>query len=238
VPNSIPNLAMNSAVIQRGSENVVMPILLGLEGQGTYGAMPAFGGALDDREIADVTNFVRTSWTNTADASTTPAMVRAMRNGVPVGLGTTEAARDLGCSKIGDGTVPDTTATADMVTIASWTQGGNAQNAILALASRAKRDNPDATPADVLRTVVAAYCPVVANTPRIGQAEKRRRLAQFAVQAGQQVALVYPASAREVLVSAEVSPDMADSVNAAAQAAHMSTQAWIASQLQKVIPKQ
>ncbi len=237
VANSIPMLARNSVVIQRGSEDVIMPILVGLEGQGTYGAMPAFGGALNDREVADVVNYVRTTWGNTTDASTTPAIVATARADAPTGLGGSPPARALGCGKIGDGTVPDTMATEDEVSIASWAAEGNAQNAILALANRAKRDNPDATPADVLRTIVAAYCPVVANTPRIGEAEKRQRLADFAVQAGRQVAVIYPQSTQKVLVSAVVTPDMADTINQAAQSAHMTTQAWIATQLQKVAPK-
>ncbi len=238
VNDAIPNLAQNSVVIQRGSEDVIMPILVGLEGQGSYGAMPAFGGALSDRDIADVVNYVRTNWRNTTDASTTAATVAAIRADAPTGLGGSVEARRLGCGKIGDGTVPDTIATEDEVAIASWVAGGNAQNAILALAARAKRDNPSATPADVLATIVAAYCPVLANTPRIDAAEKRRRLADFAVQAGQQVALIYPQSTREVLVSAVVTPDMADTINQAAQSAHMTTQAWIATQLQKIAPKQ
>ena len=238
VSGAIPMLAKNSVVLQRGGEDVVMPILVGLEGQGSYGAMPAFGGALDDREIADVVNYVRTSWGNTTDASVKPGAVGAIRADAPTGMGGSVEARRLGCGKIGEGTVPDTLASEDEVTIASWAAEGNAQNAILALTNRAKRDNPDATPADVVRTIVAAYCPVVANTPRIDQAEKRHRLADFAVQAGEQVALIYPQSTEKVLVSAAVTPDMADTINQAASAAHMSTQAWLAAQLQKVAPKQ
>ncbi len=238
VANSIPMLASNSVVIQRGPEDAARPIRGGLAGLGTSGARPSFGGALDDREVADVVNYVRTEWGNTSDASATPASIAAIRAGAATGLGGSPAARALGCGKIGEGTVPDTIATEDEVSIASWAADGNAQNAILALANRAKRDNQDATPADVLRTIVAAACPVIASTPRIGEAEKRRRLADFAVQAGRQVALIFPQSARKILVSAVVSPDMADTINQAAQSAHMTTQAWIASQLQKIAPKQ
>jgi hypothetical protein len=236
--NAIPNLAANPVVIQRGSEDVIMPVLVGLEGQGSYGAMPAFGGALDDREVADLVNYVRTAWNNTADASTTPAEVGAIRAAAPMGLGGTVDARRLGCGKVGDGTVPDTIATEDEAAIASWAENGNAQNAILALAQRAKHDNPDATPADLVRTIVAAYCPVVANLSRLTDAEKRRQLADFAVQAGRQVAQIDPPSAEKVLVSAAVDPGLANTIDQAAQSAHMTAQAWMVQQLQKAAPKQ
>ena len=88
-----------------------------------------------------------------------------------------------------------------------------------------------------MRTIVAAYCPVIANHTMIDDVEKRRRLALFAVQAGQQVAELYPQATRKVMVSAEIAPEMADSISQAAQSAHMSMQAWIASQLQKAAPK-
>ena len=214
-----------------------MPILVGLEGQGSYGAMPSFGGALNDQEVADVVNYVRTSWGNTTPASLKAGAVDAIRATAPTGLGGSVAARALGCGKIGDGTVPDTMATEDEVSIASWAAEGNAQNAITALTERAKRDNPDATPADIVRTIVAAYCPVIANHTMIDEAEKRRRLALFAVQAGQQVAELYPQATRKVMVSAEIAPEMADSISQAAQSAHMTMQAWIASQLQKAAPR-
>ncbi len=233
VPNAIPSLVANGALTQPVSDDIIMPVLIGQQGQGTYGAMPAFGGALDDEQVADLANYVRTAFGNTTDASTTAANVRADRLQAPVGLGGSVAARRLGCAPIGESTVPGAVASADEVTVASWADQGREGDAIAAIATRARADNPDATAADVARVVTAAYCPVVANAPGLDDAGKRARLRAFAGRAGVAIAPLFPPAGSNVLVTASLPAATANAVADAANAAHLPVGAFMARQAEQ-----
>ena len=41
--------------------------------------MPAFKDRLTDQQVAEIANYIRTSWGNTAQPNVTPAMVATMR---------------------------------------------------------------------------------------------------------------------------------------------------------------
>ena len=233
VARAIPSLVANGALTQPVSDDIIMPVLIGQQGQGSYGAMPAFGGALDDRQIADLANYVRTAFGNTTDASTTAAAVRADRIQAPVGLGGSLAARRLGCAPIGESTVPGAAATEDEVTIASWAEHGREGDAIAALAARARADNPDATAADVARVVTAAYCPVVANAPGLDDGTRRDRLRAFAGRAGLAIAPLFPPSGSDVLMTASLPVATANAVADAAGAAHLPVGAFVARQIEQ-----
>ncbi len=233
VANAIPSLAANGVVMQPASDDVIMPVLIGQQGQGSYGAMPAFGGALDDQQVADLVNYVRTAFGNTADASTTGAMVRTERIAAPTGLGGSLAARRLGCAPIGDSTVPGAVASEEDVTIAGWIDHGLASDAISALASRTRADNPEATAADVVRVVTAAYCPVVANDPALSDRGRRAKLRDFAGRAGGAVASMFPPEGSEIVVSAVVPTGTASAMADAASAAHLPITAYLAKQMEQ-----
>ena len=76
--DSVPNLAGNGAVTAKGAEHVVRAILGGLPAQETYGPMPGFATVLSTQQIADVANYVRTSWGNGAPANATQEMVASL----------------------------------------------------------------------------------------------------------------------------------------------------------------
>ena len=44
-----------------------------------YIAMPSFKDTLTDEQVADIANYIRTSWGNGAQPNATPAMVAKMR---------------------------------------------------------------------------------------------------------------------------------------------------------------
>jgi hypothetical protein len=41
--------------------------------------MPAFASRLNDQEILDIANYVRSSWGNAANPNTTPSLVKNIR---------------------------------------------------------------------------------------------------------------------------------------------------------------
>ena len=79
IPGVFPPLAGNGAVIAPDPANIIKVVLNGLPQRGSYIPMPALGGQLDDQQIADIANYVRTSWGNGAAPNSTAAMVARLR---------------------------------------------------------------------------------------------------------------------------------------------------------------
>ncbi len=231
VAGSIPNLAGNDAIRAHDPTDAIMPMLAGLEGQGNYGAMPRFGGALSDQDVADIANYIRVSWNNDSPANASPSVVRAIRAGAPAGIGGSVAARDFGCPKIGDSTVPGTLATEQQVATLATADRSNLQNGITRVIAMVKQDNPDATSSDVVTALNAAYCPVVALRSDISEAQKRSELIAFSNTVGQQFARTNPSGVSKVLVSAQLTPDAVAQINQAAASAGLTPSAFIARQL-------
>jgi mono/diheme cytochrome c family protein len=109
IAGAIPSLSGNAAVTAPAPNDVIMAILGGLAGNGSYGSMPSFAAVLDDREVAAVANYVRTAWANQSAANATPAFVASLRGESTVSSPGTEAAVGFGCPKI-----PVTTGTATL----------------------------------------------------------------------------------------------------------------------------
>lgn len=74
-----PPLAGNGAVIAPDPANIIKVVLNGLPQRGAYIPMPALGGQLSDQQIADIANYVRTSWGNSAQPNSTAALVARLR---------------------------------------------------------------------------------------------------------------------------------------------------------------
>jgi mono/diheme cytochrome c family protein len=79
MPNVFPPLAGNGAVLAPDPADVLKVVLLGVPPQGKYVPMPPFAGVLNDEQIAQIANYVRSSWGNQASAGVTPAMVARLR---------------------------------------------------------------------------------------------------------------------------------------------------------------
>jgi mono/diheme cytochrome c family protein len=78
-PGSIPALAGNSTITAKGPENVIRVILQGHIATGTFAPMPGFAENLSDQEIADVTDYVRNSWSNAAPVISKTGLVGDIR---------------------------------------------------------------------------------------------------------------------------------------------------------------
>jgi mono/diheme cytochrome c family protein len=74
-----PPLAGNGAVVAPDPANVVKVVLEGVPAQGRYTPMPGFAAQLGDQQIADLSNYLRTSWGNAAAPNTTAAAVARLR---------------------------------------------------------------------------------------------------------------------------------------------------------------
>jgi mono/diheme cytochrome c family protein len=74
-----PQLAGNGVVLASDPANIFKVVLGGIPALGKYTAMPSFASQLDDQQIADIANYVRTSWGNTAAPDATASMVAKLR---------------------------------------------------------------------------------------------------------------------------------------------------------------
>jgi mono/diheme cytochrome c family protein len=180
IAGAVPPLAGNPAVTPAEPYNVIMAVLAGLPANGTYSAMPSFAGRLSDHDIAELANYVRTSWGNRAAANATWNMVAAWRAVAAIPDYGTQAAAAFKCPEVGGapGTPgPDPRAVADL---AAMIGAGDLRVADLVAAYR--RDVPEAGAAEVVNGLMAAYCPVIAASaaPTYRKFAEMRRFAREA----------------------------------------------------------
>jgi mono/diheme cytochrome c family protein len=83
MPGIFPPLVANGAVIAPDPGNVLQAVLNGIPMQNGYVAMPSFASQLTNQQIADVANYVRTSWGNQAVPNATAADVARLRAAMP-----------------------------------------------------------------------------------------------------------------------------------------------------------
>jgi mono/diheme cytochrome c family protein len=78
-PGVFPPLVGNGVVLASDPADILKVILLGIPPQGGRVPMPSFAGGMSDQQIAELTNYVRTSWGNTAAPDATGSMVATLR---------------------------------------------------------------------------------------------------------------------------------------------------------------
>lgn len=183
VAGAVPPLADNPAVAAREPYDVIAAVLEGLPAGGPYGAMPSFAGRLSDDAIADLANYVRTSWGNQADPNASAAMVAAWRSTVPVPDFATQAAVAFDCPRVGGAPGIGGPQPAAVASLSAMLRGGNRN--VPELAAAYERMAAGATPANTVNALVAAYCPVVAATgaPTYRKYAELRRFSQQAAAA-------------------------------------------------------
>ncbi len=83
MPGIFPPLAGNGAVVASDPADIFNVVLGGIPTQSKYMPMPPFAGRLTDQDIADITNYIRTSWGNAAQPNATAAAVAKIRATMP-----------------------------------------------------------------------------------------------------------------------------------------------------------
>jgi mono/diheme cytochrome c family protein len=75
----IPPLAGNPVVMAAQPNDIIKVMIRGIQRRDGYIAMPAFASRLNDQEILDIANYVRSSWGNAANPNATPSLVKNIR---------------------------------------------------------------------------------------------------------------------------------------------------------------
>ena len=81
VPGVFPPLAGNPVVLAQDPNNILKVVDRGIRARNGFIAMPAFNTQLTDQQVAEIANYVRTSWGNNAPPNATPGMVAKLRAG-------------------------------------------------------------------------------------------------------------------------------------------------------------
>jgi mono/diheme cytochrome c family protein len=177
----IPNLAGNDSVMASEPYNVIGAVLSGLPPWKIGPAMPSFAMSLSDEQIAAVTNYVRMSFGNNTAADATPGDVMRLRNIAVVPKMANMQADELGCPHVSG--AGGATSVADpgsgLMDIYDGATPDTLPNRTRALITAIRAANSSISPADLTNTVVAAYCPVVANNAALSLSAKRTALATF-----------------------------------------------------------
>jgi mono/diheme cytochrome c family protein len=156
-PGNIPALAGNTAVTAVEPWNVIMAVLYGFKPQGSWGAMASFAGTLNDDQIAAVTNYVRTAWSNAAEPNAVPWTVGTWRQ------------RAFSTAQAGGGSLLCPNLTPEVIDPALH---AGAKNLIQAATDRQALDRvvadytqarPKSSTAEVIEALSAAYCRAVSG---------------------------------------------------------------------------
>lgn len=173
----VPPLANNGAVIAKGPENVIRAVLGGLRAQDSYGPMPGFATVLTPQQIADVVNYVRTSWGNGAPATATPDLVASLQPRTDTMIAATHWCENPGGTKVGQVVKdPASGVPAALQQINDTTLLPQVKKIV----GDVQRAAPGAKKDDVVNQLTAAYCPVVFSNKSIAPGQRAPKLDEFA----------------------------------------------------------
>lgn len=81
IPGVFPPLAGNPVVLAADPNDILKVVDRGISPRTGFIQMPAFNTQLTDQQVAEIANYVRTSWGNQAAPNATPGMVAKLRAG-------------------------------------------------------------------------------------------------------------------------------------------------------------
>ena len=181
IKDKIPALDGNGMVRAYGSQTVLRIVLGGLEAHGQYAVMPGVGSEMSDREIADVSNYVRQAWSNQAPANATPFLVSVLRKDTGTLL---NGKRPDGCPSQDEAAPGVTKMVANqsngISALLNDTHATNMLQNVNAIVAKIKATAPDLEQADIVNGLTIAYCPIVAGDQSVSPDQRPWQLTHFA----------------------------------------------------------
>ncbi len=178
IGDAIPNLADNGAVTAQGPQDVIRALEGGLPAQGTYGPMPGFATVLTSQQIADVTNYVRTSWGNKAPATATADMASSIQPKTETIMAGTHwcgkpppAPLDQAIANPANGVQQKLADVTDV----------NMLQEVGAIVADVHKAVPDAKQADIVNSLTNAFCPYVQKNNAVSARLKGPYLDRFSI---------------------------------------------------------
>jgi len=154
---AVPALAGNTAVTASEPYNLIMAVLEGFDPQAAWGAMPSFAKVLDDQQIADVTNYVRTQWGNHAAANATQWTVSSWRGMAQIPAHGER--KSVICPSLPKNILQPALSAGNT----ALKQAGEDQDALSQLVVRYTAARPQSSNAQVIEALSTAYCRAVVD---------------------------------------------------------------------------
>ena len=155
IPNAVPPLADNGVVKAGGPQDVLRTVLGGLPAKADYAAMPGFALTLTSGQIAEIANFVRSSWGNAAPPTATTSMVDELGHSTASMLAGTK-----GCDSV-TATLADAVRHPDLQNDLHDINAANMLEQIDKILAQLKTANGQVARADLTNGLTAAYCAVL-----------------------------------------------------------------------------
>jgi mono/diheme cytochrome c family protein len=181
IKGSVPALAGNDLVRAKGSEDVIRVILGGRLATGTYAPMPAVGADLTDQQVADVTDYVRNTWSNAAPVITKTGLVgdiRAQTVSTISGPGAIEEENNPCKTSEYAPPVPPIDDPRIHATLASMT-AETMLPTLPKLIARVRQISPQLSQADIVNGLTLAYCKIEAHKASFREPHGRNLLNRF-----------------------------------------------------------
>lgn len=176
IKGSVPALAHNDAVTAAEPYNVVMALLEGFPPSGTWGAMGSFANALNDEQIADVANYVRTAWGNGAVPNATPWSVSNWRSNATESA---SQARSQTHALLCPSLATDVLKPALSAGSANLKRAATDSATMSKLVGDYRTARPQTTNAEVIEALSTAYCRAV-SSDKLSEARVSAQIADFA----------------------------------------------------------
>jgi mono/diheme cytochrome c family protein len=173
---AIPPLAGDGTVLAGGPEDVIRTILGGRAARATYSAMPGFATILTGPQIADITNYVRTSWGNGAPANATVPIVEDLTKTTATMLSGTAK-----CDPVGPPAVASAIASSGADAALHQINQANMLEQVDAFLPKMMSAGKNLAPADVVNGLTAAYCPIIMGNADFTPRQRLLELQQFAI---------------------------------------------------------
>ena len=177
IQGAVPALDGNGSVTSAGPENVIRVILGGLKAAGSYGKMPAIGGGVGDQEIADITNYVRTAWSNKGAANAGAGDVGALRAQTPIVLSSEDA--KCGDTTNAGGKWASTPPSDGVAPLLQGIDDVNMYDRIGQILDQQADAKDPARRAGIVNGLSDAYCEVVAKDVSLSLEQRRARYNRF-----------------------------------------------------------
>ena len=179
IKGKIPALANNGSVKAQGPQNIIKVILAGLPATDTFGPMPSFAACLNDGQIAAIANYVRTKWGNNAPSNADGFLVADLRSRTPLTLALGQGESQCPVQLTGGAKEVADKASSQAQNILQSLTDNNVVPVVEKLVPQIKAAVPNASPADLVNGLTAAYCHEVAGNSALSIMQKRSRLNIF-----------------------------------------------------------
>ncbi len=152
-------LAGNAAASAHSPYLINLALLEGVKAQGKAAGMESFAKSLDDQQIADLTNYVRTAWGNRGEPNSTPWTVGSWR--LPV---------TLACPTVDEEVLKPALAVDPKL----LRQAAHDRTQLQSVVAGYERERPKSSSAEVIEAMSTAFCRTVTAegvSPALGTAE-------------------------------------------------------------------